>query len=210
MRKSIEENTQEGYHCTKAETIKDSTAKKRKGVQETKQSSRNIFSDHIPVLEMKEILKNQTFDNVQYAEGILRVNSRYNNCAYISMVNEERDLLINGVIDRNRAFDGDLVVARINSEENWQPLANGQIQKTGTIVCILDQVHTRQVIGYLIQHVQKHKPYVLIKPKDLKIPLIRIYSKLLPKLYHSQPSLYDNAIFLIAINRWMQPSYALG
>lgn len=169
-----------------------------------------MFPDHIPVLEMKEILKNQTSDNEQYVKGTLRVNPRYNNYAYISMVDEERDLLINGIIDRNRAFDGDLVVACINSEESWQTFANGKIQKTGVVVCILDKVHPRKVIGYLAQHVQKQKPYVLIKPKDLRIPLIRIHSKSLPNLYHRLPVLYDNAIFFVVITHWIQPSYASG
>lgn len=207
-RESIKENTQEEY--IKEEAVKDSLARENKNIQATRQSPRNMFSDYIPVLEMKEILKNQTPDNAQYVKGTLRVNPRYNNYAFISMVDEERDMLINGIIDRNRAFDGDLVVARINSEEKWQTLANGKVQKTGTVVCILDQVHPRKVIGYLAQHVRKHKPYVLIKPKDLRTPLIRVPSKSLPSLYRSQPELYDNAIFLVAINHWVRPTYASG
>ncbi|XP_014472562.1 PREDICTED: DIS3-like exonuclease 2 isoform X2 [Dinoponera quadriceps] len=209
-RESTKENTQKEWCCAEEEVVKDSAAKKTKNTRETKQSPKNTFLDHIPVLEMKEILKNQASSNVQYKKGTLRVNPRYSNYAYISIAGEERDLLINGIIDRNRAFDGDLVVARINSEENWQTLANGTIQKTGTVVCILDKVHPRKVIGCLAQHVGKHQPYVLIKPKDLRVPLIRIYSKSLPSSYHSQPDLYNNAIFLIVINRWVQPSYASG
>lgn len=207
----VKENTQEECLRTRKEAEKDGATKKSKDIQKIWQSSKlHVFPDHIPVLEMKNILKKQISNNVQYIKGALRINPRHNNCAYISMVSKERDLLINGIIDRNRALDGDLVVARIHPEKDWQTLANGTIQKTGTVVCILDQVHPRKVIGYLAQHERKHKPYILIKPKDPRIPLIRVHPKSLPRSYHRQPEIYDNMIFLVVINHWVQPSYALG
>ncbi|EFN78986.1 DIS3-like exonuclease 2 [Harpegnathos saltator] len=209
--REFKENTQKECCCIKEETEKNCATKKTKNAREiTQQLSENMFSDYIPVPEMKKILENQTFDNIQYVKGTIRVNPKYNHFAYISMIDGERDLLINSIIDRNRAFDGDLVVARINPEENWQILANGKIQKTGTVICILDKLHPRKAIGYLTQHVRKCKPYVLIKPKDIRIPLIRIPSKSMPNLYHKQPNLYNNVIFLIVINHWTQPSHASG
>lgn len=208
---SIKKNMLKEYNCSNKDIIKNNV--KTKNQQKTKQLSeikKNTFSNYIPVQEMKHILKNQTSDNIQYVKGTLRVNPKYNNYAYLSMENKERDLSINGIIDRNRAFDGDLVVARINPKENWHTLANGEVQKTGTIVCILEEIHTRKVTGYLIQHVKKGKPFVIIKPRDQRVPLIKISSKSLPPLYHSKPNNYENALCFVHIYSWMQPNYALG
>lgn len=123
-------------------------------MEQLRKKKTETFLDLIPVHEMKRILKNQMPNNVQYITGTLRVSSKCSNYAYLSMKDGERDLLINGVVNRNRAFDGDLVVARINPEEDWQTFANGQIQKTGAVISILKKIHPRKVTGSLV-HARK-------------------------------------------------------
>lgn len=192
------------------EIVGSNLTNKTKNAQKIEQSLvKSRFLTHIPVQEMKEILKAQTSDNIQYIKGILRVNSKFNNYAHLSMEDGGRDLLINGIIDRNRAFDGDLVVAHINPKENWHTLANGDIQRTGTVVCILKELHSRKITGHLLD-CSKKVQYVIIKPKDQRIPLVRIYSKSLPPSYHRNPDNYKNVIIFVRIYNWPHPHYALG
>lgn len=194
------DNVSKEYCHKSKEIIKSNMVKKGKNAQKTKQ----IYSDYIAVSKMKKILKKQTFDNVQYVKGNFRVNSTSYKYAYLRMENEgERDLLIIGTYNRNRAFDGDLVVAHINPEKYWHKFPDGQIQKTGKVVCILDKVHSRRAIGYL----RKKDSLVLFYPKDQRIPLVVPES--IPVLYHSQPDLYKNLMFLVRIDSWEQ-IYASG
>lgn len=200
---STDNVSKEDCHKSK-EIIKNSnTVKKEKNAQQTPKT-KQIFSDYISRAKMKKILRKQTLDNVQYIKGNLRVNRTCYKYAYLNMeIEGERDLLIIGTNDRNRAFDGDLVVAHINPEKYWHKFPDGQIQKTGKVVCILEEVHPRRAIGCL----RKKDSLVLFHPKDQRIPLV--VPKSIPSLYHSQPDLYKNVMFLVNIDSWEQ-LYASG
>lgn len=201
--KSSTDNVSEEHHHKSKEIIKSDAIEKIRNAQKTPKK-KQIFSDYISMRKMKKILKNQTFHNVQYVKGNLRVNPISYKFAYLRMENEEeRDLLIVGARNRNRAFDGDLVVAHVNPKKDWHKFPDGQIQKTGKIVCILEKVHSRKAIGYL----RKQDSHVLFYPKDRRIPLVIPES--IPCSYHSQPDLYKNVMFLVHIDSWEQ-LYASG
>lgn len=166
----------------------------------------NKFPKFIPISEMKEILKSQNPTNLKYIEGSLRINPKFSTHAYITMPNGENDLLIIGPRDRNRAFDGDLVVASINEEEKWHKGTNERIQKTGTIVCILEKIHPRKAVGIL----NHSDSIVLLQPRDIRMPMIKIDSNTLPEIYNTKPSLFKEILFLVNITAWKKPSYAVG
>lgn len=147
------------------------------------------------------ILKKQLFAD-QYVKGNLRVNPTCYKYAYLRLNNEERDLLIIGVSNRNRAFDGDLVVACINPKKFWHKCADGKTQKTGQIVCILEKVHPRRAIGYL----KIQDSLLMFYPKDQRVPLVRILPESVP-LHHDQPD--KNTMVLVTIDFWDQV-YASG
>ncbi|CAL1686445.1 unnamed protein product [Lasius platythorax] len=128
--KSSTDNVSEEHHHKSKEIIKSDAIEKVRNAQKTPKK-KQIFSDYISMRKMKKILKNQTFHNVQYVKGNLRVNPISYKFAYLRMENEEeRDLLIVGARNRNRAFDGDLVVAHVNPKKDWHKFPDGQIQKT--------------------------------------------------------------------------------
>ncbi|XP_046821426.1 DIS3-like exonuclease 2 isoform X2 [Vespa crabro] len=164
------------------------------------------FQKFIPITEMKKLLKSQDPTNLKYVEGSLRINPTFGTHAYINMPNGENDLLIIGLCDRNRAFDGDLVVARINEEEKWHKGTNEQKQKTGTIVCILERIHPRKAVGILKQS----DSIVLLQPRDIRLPMIKIHLNTLPEIYNIKPSLFKEILFLVNITAWKKPSYAVG
>lgn len=177
--------------------IIETNEKKKK---KTKKMFQKLFLDHIPELEMMNILRKQSLvDDIQYVKGHIRVNPFYK-CAYLRMDNEERDLLIIGIQNRNRAFEGDLVVACVNPEEYWHMCSDGEIQKTGKVVCILEKVHSRKAVGYL----KKQKSVFVFYPKDQRVPLIDILPESVPFLYHDQPELCKNIMFLVNIDFWEQ------
>lgn len=159
---------------------------------------RKLFSDYIPVSKMKKILKKPSA-NVQYVKGHIRVNP-FCKYSYLRMDNEERDLLIIGIPNRNRAFDGDLVVACVNPEKLWHRCADGEIQKTGRVVCILEKVHSRKAVGYL----KKQNSLFVFFPRDQRIPLVDILPESVPSLYQEQPELYKNIMFRVQIDFWEQ------
>ncbi|XP_077263222.1 DIS3-like exonuclease 2 [Temnothorax americanus] len=179
--------------------IKSNPKKKKNTVVE--KPIRKIFSDHIPVPRMLNILRKQPFNGVQYVKGNLRVNPSFNKYAYLHMHNEERDLLIIGISNRNRAFEGDLVVACVNPEKFWHECSDGEIQKTGKIVCILEKVHSRRAVGYLKK---KENSLLMFHPKDQRVPLVDILPESVPSLYHDQPELYENTMFFVNIDFWEQ------
>merc|ERR1719494_1409822 len=54
-------------------------------------------------------------------QGALRVNIRNYKESYIaSPVPGERDVCIDGILDRNRAMNGDVVVVQLNPKEKWR------------------------------------------------------------------------------------------
>lgn len=200
--KNNTDNVLEEHDHKGKEIRKNGAIKKVKNAQET--SKKQLFSDYISISKMKKILKKQTLHNAEYVKGNLRINPCSYKYAYLRMENDgERDLLILGTRNRNRAFDGDLVVAHIYPEKYWHKFPNGQIQKTGKVVCILEKVHSRKAIGYL----RKQDSLLLFYPKDRRVPLV--VPETIPCSYNSQPDLYKNVMFLINIDSWEQ-LYASG
>ncbi|KAK2579698.1 hypothetical protein KPH14_011045 [Odynerus spinipes] len=184
-------------------------SREQKCIKKSKKHEKNLkeeFPESIPLPEIQKILESQKSTNLKYVEGHLRINHKYFKHAYVGMSNKENDLLIIGLRDRNRAFDGDLVVASINEEEKWQKGSNGKKQKTGTIVCILEKIHPRKAVGCL----KKVGTTVLLQPRDSRIPLITIYPESLPPMYRKTPSLFEGVLFLAKIKSWNKPWSALG
>ncbi|CAK9834422.1 DIS3-like exonuclease 2 [Anthophora retusa] len=165
---------------------------------------KETFSRYIPEKEINELLKNQNSIDTQYVEGYLRINPWCYKYAYLSLSDDECDLLIFGLRDRNRALDGDLVVACINPPEKWQ-MCQGQKQKTGVVVCIREKVHPRRTIGRLKQHGMA----TFLYPRDQRMPLIKISRKSMQQFAVS-PSNYEDTLYLATITDWMTPQFADG
>ncbi|XP_011696304.1 PREDICTED: DIS3-like exonuclease 2 [Wasmannia auropunctata] len=178
-------------------------ARKKNTDKAGKKTFTRFFENHIPVPKMMNILKRP--NGVQYVKGNLRINPFAQKYAYLRLNNEERDLLIIGSQSRNRAFEGDLVVACVNPEHLWRNCTDGELQKTGHVVCILEKVHSRKAVGYL----KRQESRLLFYPKDQRIPLVEILLESVPALYFEQPELCKNTMFFVNIDLWERP-YAFG
>lgn len=160
-----------------------------------------MFTDYISKEEVDSGLKNG--DLIQ---GYLRINAKDYKMAYVNNPNKnEQDIFIESVIDRNRAFDGDLVVVKLKPEYEWR----GQ-QKTAFVVYILEKLHPRTAVGVLKLMADKNMQYALFHPRDSKIPRIKIPFTDWPALFYDNADKYENVMFLAKVKEWNFTKFAIG
>lgn len=75
---------------------------------------------YVEYVEHESVLKG--LENGTYFQGRLRVNSRYRMDGYVTVDGISMDILVKGMEDRNRAFDGDLVAIELLPDAEWKPL----------------------------------------------------------------------------------------
>ncbi|XP_076757710.1 DIS3-like exonuclease 2 [Xylocopa sonorina] len=198
-----ENKTRETSNCENTGG-KEKTKNNTKDQQLKSFKEKGPFPKYIPQKKIDILLKNQNSADPEYVEGYLRVNPSCYKYAYISLSDDESDLLIHGLRDRNRAFDGDYVVAYVNPSEKWH-MNQGQLQKTGVVVCIREKLHSRKAIGYFKQRGAN----TLFYPRDQRVPLIKITEKSLEQ-FAVRPSNYEDTMYLAAITDWVKPAFAIG
>ncbi|XP_064142621.1 DIS3-like exonuclease 2 isoform X2 [Loxodonta africana] len=76
---------------------------------------KSIFETYMSKEEVSEGLKRGTL-----IQGVLRINPKKFHEAFIPSPDGDRDIFIDGVVARNRALNGDLVVVRLLPEEQWK------------------------------------------------------------------------------------------
>uniref|UniRef100_A0A452S3F5 DIS3-like exonuclease 2 n=1 Tax=Ursus americanus TaxID=9643 RepID=A0A452S3F5_URSAM len=85
---------------------------KNKSIRGKKKS---IFETYMSKEDISEGLKRGTL-----IQGILRINPKKFHEAFIPSPDGDRDIFIDGVVARNRALNGDLVVVKLLPEEQWK------------------------------------------------------------------------------------------
>ncbi|XP_029788728.1 DIS3-like exonuclease 2 [Suricata suricatta] len=85
---------------------------KNKSVRGKKKS---IFETYMSKEDVSEGLKRGTL-----IQGVLRINPKKFHEAFIPSPDGDRDIFIDGVVARNRALNGDLVVVKLLPEEQWK------------------------------------------------------------------------------------------
>ncbi|XP_017884605.1 DIS3-like exonuclease 2 [Ceratina calcarata] len=187
------------------EVIVAAAVKEREVEESVQRKIRETFPKLIPVREIDEFIRNENSIDAQYVEGYLRVNPWNHKFAYISLGDDEFDLLIVGLRDRNRSFDGDHVVARVNPTDKWKT-CQGQVQKTGVVVCIKEKVHPRKTVGHIKQ---RGGTSTFLYPRDHRVPLVRITKQSLEQ-FAIRPSNCENMLYLVVITDWTNPQFAVG
>uniref|UniRef100_A0A8C4LPQ2 DIS3-like exonuclease 2 n=1 Tax=Equus asinus TaxID=9793 RepID=A0A8C4LPQ2_EQUAS len=76
---------------------------------------KSIFETYMSKEDVSEGLKRGTL-----IQGILRINPKKFHEAFIPSPDGDRDIFIDGVVARNRALNGDLVVVKLFPEEQWK------------------------------------------------------------------------------------------
>ena len=80
-----------------------------------------IFEEYWSLRDIKSSMKKNKLAKLK-----LKINKRNYRIAYLSDLSDttKEDLMIDGVIDRNRALDGDIVCAIIKKKNYWKVLDN--------------------------------------------------------------------------------------
>lgn len=86
--------------------------KKTKG---GKGSKKQVFESYIEFEEVSHGLKRG-----ELIEGQLRINPKKYNEAYLSSPDDGRDIFLDGIVARNRALNGDIVVVQILPRDQWK------------------------------------------------------------------------------------------
>ncbi|XP_018323945.1 DIS3-like exonuclease 2 isoform X2 [Agrilus planipennis] len=145
--------------------------------------------------------------NGELIKGILRINPKNYKEAYVSNKDRSKqDYVIESLLDRNRALEGDVVALKLKSEDEWK-----EKQQTAVVVYILEMVHPRKAVGYIrVQHKNKNKIQALFCPRDNRIPRMEIDPIYWPPLFTKDPSRYEETLFLAKIILWVNVNFAVG
>uniref|UniRef100_A0A8C5QD15 DIS3-like exonuclease 2 n=1 Tax=Leptobrachium leishanense TaxID=445787 RepID=A0A8C5QD15_9ANUR len=80
-----------------------------------KGKKKNVFESYMTTEEVSAGLKRG-----QLVQGSLRINPKKFHEAFLPSPDGQRDIFIDGVVSRNRALNGDVVVAKILPREQWK------------------------------------------------------------------------------------------
>ncbi|XP_012259938.2 DIS3-like exonuclease 2 [Athalia rosae] len=202
---NITENTN-----IKGEKKKKTHTKTQTSGIDQKNPENNKFPDYIAKKTARSLLAAQKPSEIEYVEGNIRINPKFFKEAYVPMLNDEVDLLIHGLLDRNRALEGDLVVVKINPMEKWHGLQTSRVQKTATVVCILEKIHPRKIVGFLKPMADRNTQIALFAPKDHKVPRLNIDRSSWPPNFDKDPNSFSNTMFLAEIVSWNDVRFARG
>ena len=163
--------------------------------------------------------------NSELIAGALRINSKMFTHSFISDV-DGKDILINGLKDRNRALDGDIVAVKLNDESEWiassatdsntnihnnvnnVKSSNGMekftfkhARKTGKVVAILEKRNCRVTTGHIKTDIKGlGSDKVLFSPVSSTFPRLILHKSDI-KNELAQENL-DKVLFLAKIKNW--------
>ncbi|XP_067140544.1 probable exosome complex exonuclease RRP44 isoform X2 [Centruroides vittatus] len=106
---------------------KGTEGQSRIAAQKKQKSTKDFkFDAYMPLCEVQQGLKKG-----ELIEGVLRINPRNYEDAYISAPDGQMDIYIGGILDRNRALNGDVVVVQLKLPKDWKILREdlGDYQK---------------------------------------------------------------------------------
>jgi DIS3-like exonuclease 2 len=115
------------------------------------------------------------------------------------------DIYVGGMIDRNRAFNGDKVAVKLHEPNNWKEIKQNDktvVQKTGKIVYILEKNHPRLAGGHLQQMKDKSPNWALFVPNDSRVPRMKIPMKDCPQGFLQHPQHFTHSLFIAKLDEW--------
>ncbi|XP_068618239.1 DIS3-like exonuclease 2 [Battus philenor] len=179
---------------------KNTPTKKRSKKKDLEEKS---FEPYLKAEEVDTGLKDNTL-----VEGILRINPKQFQHAYVSSSDRSlQDILIDGIRNRNRALEGDVVIVQILNQPDDSEESK---QKKGKVVYIKEKVHTRTCIGLLKLMPDKNRQRALFVPRDHRVPRLNIPFTCWPDNFYVEAKSYENTLFLAEIDNWNDTRFAVG
>lgn len=185
---------------------KSPSKKKRKHKKKEQSNDEKKFDCYLSIQEVDSGLKDNTL-----VEGVLRINPKQFQHSYVSSTDRsEQDILIDGIKNRNRALEGDVVVVQLLSDCEEEENDEETKQKKGKVVYIREKVHTRTCIGILKLMPDKNRQKALFVPRDHRVPRLNVPFTSWPDNFYQDAKNYENTLFLAKIVEWSDTRFALG
>ncbi|KAF1330973.1 Dis3-like exonuclease 2, partial [Globisporangium splendens] len=107
------------------ESLETVEIRKERGRRSRTENGKRNTDDHNPATyeeyaDRELVLRG--LEDGTFLQGKLRVNSKYRLDGYVTVDGIPVDILVKGMSDRNRAFDGDLVAIQLRPESEWKAL----------------------------------------------------------------------------------------
>lgn len=164
------------------------------------------FELYMPIAEVTLGLQNNTL-----IEGVIRINPKQFQHAYVSSTDrEEQDVLIDGIKNRNRALEGDVVVVQMINDIEVEENPDQNKQRKSKVVYIKEKVHNRTCIGNLKLMSDKNRQKALFVPRDHRVPRLNIPFVYWPDNFYHEEKKYENTLFLAIIIDWSDTRFAVG
>lgn len=174
-----------------SQSSRNNTPKQNKHVQKEESIQ---FQEHLMPEQIEIGLKSG-----ELFKGNIRINPKDYKAAYIANPNAtENDVMFEGLLDRNRALDGDLVVVRLHKETQWRSPQH----KTGEVVGIIEKVHPRTCVGILRLAPDNNAQWAVFHPRDGRIPRLTIPFTDWPPLFRDNADKYREALYVARIEDW--------
>ncbi|XP_014368974.2 DIS3-like exonuclease 2 [Papilio machaon] len=182
--------------------IKESPTKNKNGKKKDQEDK--SFEPYLSAEEVDAGLKENSL-----VEGVLRINPKQFQHAYVSSSDRSlQDILIDGVKNRNRSLEGDVVIVQIINQADDSN--DESKQKKGKVVYIKEKLHTRTCIGHLKLMPDKNRQKALFVPRDHRVPRLNIPFTCWPDNFYAEAKSYENTLFLAKIENWFDTRFALG
>ncbi|RVE41812.1 hypothetical protein evm_013534 [Chilo suppressalis] len=179
---------------------------KKKNKKKEQSADEKKFEQYISDSEVESGLKANTL-----VEGVLRINPKQFQHSYVSSSDRsEQDILIDGMKNRNRALEGDVVIVQFIDDNDNDDGNDGNKQKKGKVVYIKEKVHNRTCIGNLKLMADKNRQKALFVPRDHRIPRLNIPFTCWPDNFYQDYKKYENTLFLAKIEEWYDTRFAVG
>ena len=188
--KGTNEKVQEQFEKTNQENEQKKKKTRRgnrgKGKQSKEDDEADIVIEKIVKLDIgKKVENNPPILNKQAKANLLR--------RHLSSTCEEPPLI--SIPELQRIYP-----------DSWENF----VQKTGRVVYIFEEKHTRLTVGHLKLFPDKNPNFALFAPMDPKVPRIKIPRDQCPKDFWTRPQDFQDFMYLAKIVRWDQVSYAMG
>ncbi|KAL0270944.1 UNVERIFIED_CONTAM: hypothetical protein PYX00_008210 [Menopon gallinae] len=184
-----------------------SKKQKKKGGNKKK----NLNSKELSDSDYPKYLNDEEMDYVSKCglllSGFIRINKKNFQDAYISTPDGGMDILIKGLLDRNRALEGDEVYYVVKAEKDFRISSDNEIQKTAAVVALKNEIHDRTAVGTFHE---ESMGKILFCPRDCRIPKIRIIDNTWVSNNLKDRNFYLNRLFRARILSWVSIYHADG
>uniref|UniRef100_A0A667YUL0 DIS3-like exonuclease 2 n=1 Tax=Myripristis murdjan TaxID=586833 RepID=A0A667YUL0_9TELE len=222
-KKNLAKNHQEEKSSDLFTSTSSSPADKNKN-KGGRGSKKQIFESYMTCEDVSHGLKRG-----QLIQGSLRINPKKYREAFIPSPDGDRDIFLDGIVARNRALNGDVVVVQILPRDQWKVIYSNPYTKKerdpspdvivedqysdqdelvrrvknialSAVVYIVERKHSRAVTGFL--KFLPDKPFAMFSPVDHRVPRINIPLTDCPADFSSRSGDYVNTLFICRITNW--------